>query len=255
MRLLVFGAAGELGTQICIAAPPDWEVRASTRVFADVTRLADMHREVRYFRPNVVINCAGVLRGDDAPDPEFVAVNALAPYNIADACEAYGAKLVQISTDCVFAGHRARWNMITDTPDAQDLYGRSKMLGEVRAPHVAVVRTSFIGPTSRLWRWLEGEAKAGKTNVPGWERASWSGSTSREVAEALIAAIETDVLPWGRVAQLATEAPISKRQAVQALVKHLGLPLIVEPVDWPHLNMALCPTLTIRPFGAAIEDL
>ena len=71
-------------------------------------------------------------------------VNALLPHRLAELCLAAGARLVHMSTDCVFSGLKGHY-VETDPSDAQDLYGRTKLLGEVNEPHCLTLRTSIIG--------------------------------------------------------------------------------------------------------------
>lgn len=97
-------------------------------------------------RPDVVINCIGMTKHHkEAVDPLLaIPINSLLPHRLADLCAAAGARLIHISTDCIFAGTQGSY--IEDDPaDAHDLYGKSKFLGEVNYPHAITLRTSTIG--------------------------------------------------------------------------------------------------------------
>ena len=93
-----------------------------------------------------MINCVGLIKQlADAEDPlQAIPINSLLPHRLSKLCELIGARLVHMSTDCVFAGDKGGYRE-SDPSDARDLYGRSKFLGEVAYPHTVTVRTSIIG--------------------------------------------------------------------------------------------------------------
>jgi dTDP-4-dehydrorhamnose reductase len=110
-------------------------------------------------RPDVVINAVGIVK--QRPDAKAaipsIAVNSLWPHVLADACERRNARMIHVSTDCVFSGSRGCY-VETDVPDAFDLYGRSKLLGEVTdRENTITLRTSIVG-------WQIGEP----TGLVGW---------------------------------------------------------------------------------------
>ena len=142
-----------------------------------------------YCSPDVVVNCAGIIKqqGPAQTAQNYIRVNALAPNILAELCERRGARLIQLSTDCVFSGRAGHYSE-ADIPDPVDLYDRSKLLGEVtHTPHLTV-RTSFIG-TDRfhnqglsLLDWFRRQSG----EVKGYTRAIWSGLTTLEVSRKLI---------------------------------------------------------------------
>ena len=157
----------------------------------DVLSDADLDRAMSAAKPDVVINAVGIVkqRRDADSATATIAVNALLPHRLADRCTAAGARLVHISTDCVFAGTKGAYTE-ADFPDAHDLYGRSKLLGEVDRAGCLTVRTSMVGReirTSRgLFEWFfshRGEI------VPGFTRARFSGLTTVELSR-----VVTDII-------------------------------------------------------------
>jgi len=205
MKLLIIGVSGMLGQTLfkVAAQQPDVEVYGSVRhrdarmldfLHTSETRIfeCDLGAEIDpllYCSPDVVINCAGIIKqqGTAQTALNYIRVNSLAPYILADLCERRGARLIQLSTDCVFSG-RAGHYAETDTPDPVDLYDRSKLLGEVtHEPHLTV-RTSFIGfdrfhnQGLSLLDWFNRQAG----EVKGYTRAIWSGLTSLEVSRNLL---------------------------------------------------------------------
>jgi len=106
--------------------------------------LADVLAKVR---PDVVINCVGLIKQlSSANDPlSALPINAMLPHRLAKLCALLGARLVHISTDCVFSGSKGSYTE-RDVSDANDLYGRSKFIGELHdLPHAITLRTSIIG--------------------------------------------------------------------------------------------------------------
>jgi dTDP-4-dehydrorhamnose reductase len=133
--------------------------------------------------PDVVINCVGLVKQLAQSNSVLAAVpiNSLLPHRLALLCKAAGARLVHISTDCVFSGEQGDYRE-SDRPDAADLYGMSKLIGEVTEPHTITLRTSMIGHELRssrsLLEWFLGQ----KGIVKGYSRAIFSGLPTVELA-------------------------------------------------------------------------
>ncbi|HEX6050768.1 MAG TPA: SDR family oxidoreductase [Gemmatimonadaceae bacterium] len=210
MRALVLGAGGMLGHRLWREltdrletfaairrpyrdyAPLNWfdERRVIDRV--DATNATDLERALRVARPDVVINAVGLVKQrEDAADPvRTIAINALLPHQLAARAALAGARLIHLSTDCVFSGRRGNYSE-DDIPDAVDLYGRSKLLGEVDYGGALTIRTSMvgreIGSARGLLEWFL--AHRGES-VRGFARARFSGLTTLELSR-VIAAIAT----------------------------------------------------------------
>ncbi|MDF1656648.1 MAG: SDR family oxidoreductase [Verrucomicrobiales bacterium] len=165
MRVLVIGASGMIGSTVLsvLSEKREWEVfgtarhqgikryfrpEVSERILAGVD--LDSHDQiVRAFssvRPDVVINCAGLTKHrPEASDPlASIAINALMPHRLAEICKLSSSRLIHVSTDCVFSGRKGYYTE-TDLPDAEEIYGRSKILGEVDYENAVTLRTSTIG--------------------------------------------------------------------------------------------------------------
>ncbi len=102
----------------------------------DATDTDAVIRIITQEKPDVVINCVGVIKQLAASKDALtsIAINSLFPHRLAQICAAVNARLIQISTDCVFSGDKGGYRE-SDVPDARDLYGRSKLLGEADYPH------------------------------------------------------------------------------------------------------------------------
>lgn len=209
MRVLVIGGTGMLGHkvwQLLRKRFDTWvtvrsaEPLAATGLFAgnrvisgvQVDHFDSVVRACAQARPAVLVNCVGLVKQlKAAADPlPSIAVNALYPQRAAVLARAIGARLIQISTDCVFAGTRGGYSE-TDVPDARDLYGLTKLLGEVAGPGLLTLRTSIIGrelaATTGLTEWFLAH-RGGR--VRGYAKARFSGVTTRVLAGVVADVIE-----------------------------------------------------------------
>lgn len=205
MRILVLGASGMLGNAMIrvLNEKTDWQVHgtirseSSKRFFrADIAeRLltgvdVDQHDSLMqaFIRthPDVVINCVGLIKQlADAEDPlQAIPINALLPHRLARLCELSGARLVHMSTDCVFAGDKGGYRE-SDPSDARDLYGRSKFLGEVAYPHAVTLRTSIIGHELQSAHGLVGWFLSQQERCNGYTRAIFSGLPTIVLAQVI----------------------------------------------------------------------
>jgi dTDP-4-dehydrorhamnose reductase len=213
MRVLVLGGAGMLGHKVWQTLRERVDTRVTlrsdlgeysrldlfdaSRVHAgvDAMRFETVEAAFEAARPQAVVNCIGIVKQlPAAKDPiASLTVNSLLPHRLAALCRAGGARLIHISTDCVFSGRKGSY-LESDAPDAEDLYGRTKLLGEPHEadPAALTLRTSIIGrelrSTTGLVEWLL--AQRGRT-VKGYTKAVFSGLTTRELARVLAAVIET----------------------------------------------------------------
>lgn len=136
--------------------------------------------------PDVVINCIGVTarHPDFADSSKVFAANSVLPHRLLAECTRIRARLIHISTDCVFLGDKGGYTE-KDAPSAIDIYGISKMLGEVDAPNALTIRTSLIGPELHHQRGLLEWFLAQKDLVTGYRRSIFSGLTTLEFAKVL----------------------------------------------------------------------
>ena len=210
MRALVLGGAGMLGHTLWRELQRRMDAFATVRgsreeyedlAWFDPSRVigsvdaqsdADLDRAMSIAKPDVVVNAVGIVkqRRDAQNAASTIAVNALLPHRLADRCEQSGARLIQVSTDCVFAGTRGSYAE-SDVPDARDLYGRSKLLGEVDRDGCLTIRTSMVGREIRAARGLlEWFFSHRGESVPGFTRARFSGLTTLELSRVIADIVE-----------------------------------------------------------------
>lgn len=184
-------------------------------------RLFDQHR------PTVVINCVGLVKQlDDAKNPlAAIPINATLPHRLAQLCALVGARLVHLSTDCVFSGDKGGYTE-DDLPDARDVYGRTKLLGEVTYPHTLTLRTSIIGHElsshHSLICWFLKQEGA----VRGFSRAIFSGFPTVEIARI----IDRYVLPHPELHGLyhLSAAPIDKFSLLKLVASIYGKTIEID---------------------------
>ena len=169
-------------------------------------------------RPDVVINCVGVVKQLSSSSDPLVALplNSLLPHRLASICKVRGARLIHLSTDCVFSGKGGLYKE-DDVPDAQDLYGVSKRLGEVNYPHTVTLRTSIIGHELNGSRSLVDWFLAQVGCVNGFDQAIYSGLPTVEIARI----IRDYVLPNDDLSGLyhVSAGPITKYELLNLLAK------------------------------------
>ncbi|MBS1793975.1 MAG: SDR family oxidoreductase [Acidobacteria bacterium] len=153
----------------------------------DVFEPAGLFEALAEIRPDVVVNAIGIVKQvpDSKNDEKTIYINALLPHKIAAFTAPRGIRLINISTDCVFSGRQGSY-VETDFPDAGDLYGKSKHLGEVRGENCLTIRTSIIGrelfTRHSLIEWFLSN-RGGR--VVGFKKAYFSGFTTIEMADIL----------------------------------------------------------------------
>lgn len=259
MRILVLGASGMLGnamlrylhangedvrgtvrSQRAAQSLPD-ETRPLLIDGVDVAQQDSLVAGLAKAKPDVVINCIGIVKQLASAENPLVAVpvNTLLPHRLAQLCALAGARLIHISTDCVFSGNKGMYTE-DDIPDAQDLYGRSKLLGEVDCPHAITLRTSIIGRelngSRSLVDWFLSQTDA----VMGYRRAIYSGLPTVELARVIC----EFVLPRPELHGLyhVSSDPISKLDLLGVLAKTYERSIQITPDDELVIDRSLDST-------------
>ena len=240
-KVLVLGATGMLGNAMLrvLSASPGCTAEGSARSAAGVRLLPEslwpavhtgvdvenpdaLARLLGRVRPQVVVNCIGLVKQlAEADDPlAALPINAMLPHRLSALCALVGARLVHISTDCVFAGSRGGYTE-ADLPDAQDLYGRSKLLGEVTGDaHAITLRTSIIGHELASAHGLVAWFLAQPGAVRGYAKAVFSGLPTVELAHV----VRDHVLPRPDLHGLyqISAAPIDKLTLLRLVAAQYG---------------------------------
>ena len=260
MKILVVGATGMIGNAMIrvLSEKADWEVFGTAR--AEISRRlfrpdiaerlvfgvdAEQHdtlvKAFTLIRPDVVINCAGLTKHKPyAEDPLVsIPINSLMPHRLAGLCKLASARLIHVSTDCVFSGEQGNYTEEAFA-DARDVYGKSKALGEVDYPHAVTLRTSTIGHEFEtkygLLEWFlsqEGRCK-------GYNRAVFSGLPTVVFARVVRDVIITNSELSG-IYHVAAKA-INKFELLKLIADVYGKEIEIELDDGLVINRSLDAT-------------
>lgn len=249
MKILVVGASGMIGSTMLrvmyekypssvigtVRDPSigrffDPDVGAHLISGVDVEDHDSLVRVLGDVRPDVVINCAGLTKHKPGAEDPLISlpINTLMPHKLSRLCALMGARFIHISTDCVFSGKRGLYTE-DDPADAEDVYGKSKLLGEVTYPNSITLRTSTIGrelnSTYGLLDWF----LAQKESCRGYTKAIFSG-----LPTVLFARIVRDVvIPNKELSGLfhVSAEPIAKYDLLQLIAGVYGKAIDIIPDD------------------------
>jgi dTDP-4-dehydrorhamnose reductase len=249
MRILVIGITGMLGNAVyryfnqdtsheVFGTARSGRARASFPAAlhagiiegVDATDMDSLALAFARSRPDLVVNAVGLVKQLRASEDPLNAlpINALFPHRLARLCAVAGARMVHVSTDCVFNGSRGGYTE-ADLPDAPDLYGRSKLLGEVDYPHAITLRTSIIGHELGGQTGLVGWFLSQEGRVRGYRRAVFSGLPTVELARV----IADRVVPNPGLHGLyhVASSPINKCELLTLVARAYGKDIEIVPDD------------------------
>jgi len=200
---------------------------------------------------DVVINAAGVIPQSGKTD--YFHANAKFPHLLQDLCESSGARLIHISTDCVFSGAKGGYTE-NDTPDATTDYGISKIGGEPQGS--TVIRTSIIGEEKKgkksLLEWVK--EQDGKT-IKGFTTHMWNGVTCWQLSKVIRQIIEQKNF-WKGVRHVCSPEPVSKYELVRIIIEVYKLNIMLEPEPGHRVDKTLCGYgFVIPPIEEQIKEL
>jgi len=260
-KVLILGASGMLGHKLftMLSEYDNLKVDATVRSIEEGRwfpreLLANIHENVDAdnfdtiihaiadLKPDVVINCIGIIKQmSAAQDPVIsISINALFPHRLALACKAADARMIHISTDCVFDGAKGNYSE-KDQSNATDLYGRTKFLGEVYYPHCVTLRTSIIGHELKGKHGLIEWFLAQKGKVRGFTNAIYSGFPTVEIARIISKYVITDTDLKGLYH--VSSNPISKYDLLKLVSERYKKSIEVEPYHDLRLDRSLDSTL------------
>lgn len=273
MKILILGTSGMLGHAVMrtlFGSSSDIEVYGAARsssvcnalteipadqflIGFDAEKTDNLIEIFAQIQPDVVINCVGVVKQLEAAiDPlRVLPLNTMLPHRLERLCASAGARLIHISTDCVFSGTRGGY-LESDDSDATDLYGKSKYLGEVSGVNSVTLRTSIIGhelnTSHSLIEWFLRQ----QGDIRGYTNAIFSGLSTIELARV----IRDFVLPNPRLSGLyhVAAAPISKYDLLNLVAKVYGKPIKIAPCHSVVIDRSLNGQLFAKEAGYHAPD-
>jgi dTDP-4-dehydrorhamnose reductase len=269
VRILVLGGAGMLGhkmfqvlrqrfpeTYCSILGSRDDELHKKITLFQqgnvvehfDALNFQVVQDVLGKLKPDHVINCIGIIKQrPEAKDYILsITLNSLFPHRLAELCRSWGGRLIHISTDCVFSGKHGNYGE-DDPSDAEDLYGKTKFLGEVQGDQALTLRTSIIGRELQHYQsLLEWFLSQDHGKVHGFKRAFFSGVTTNHLAEVVANLMENHPNLTG-LYQVASSA-ISKYDLLCLLREAYRLDIEILPDE----GLAIDRSLKVDRFRNAI---
>lgn len=256
-RVLILGGTGMLGHRLYLELRNKYQVMITIRgsfksldkykVFqkeevredVDALNFDSIIRALASFKPHVVLNCIGLIKQlPISTDPIYaINVNSLLPHRISLICASSGIRFIHISTDCVFSGKTGNY-VEEDISDADDLYGRSKYLGEVNyKPHSLTIRTSIIGLELKVKLGLVEWFLRQEGQVKGFTKVIYSGLTTNEFAKI----VSDFIIPNDKLSGLyhVSTEPISKYELLSIVKKVFKKEIEIIPDESIVLDRSL----------------
>jgi len=266
VRILILGGDGMLGHQLLKFLAPRHEVKvtlrqdldaySSYRLFdkdnaytgVDVRSFERLVEVVADFRPEAIINAVGIVKQRPTAKESIpsLEINSLLPHRLSVLCKGIGARLIHLSTDCIFSGKKGNYQE-NDPADAVDLYGKTKFLGETQDSHCLTLRTSIIGRelsrNKSLLEWFLAQSGT----IKGFTKAIYTGFTTLEMSRIIENMLVNHPEASG-VYQVSSE-PISKYDLLLLFREKLGHKVEIIPDDKFYCDRSLDSSRFRKEFG------
>ena len=250
LRILILGANGMLGKMVSLyfGSLKNYSLVFSSRSdstflnenFHDSIELYDVLNDNFYdfaskVKPDVIINCIGRIKPTiDESDPisvsETININSFLPLEIQKYASDNNARYFQIGTDCVFSGKDGNYNE-KNYLDAEDLYGKSKIVGEIEGINKSLIRSSIIGPEEgkgfSLMNWF---LKNTQQEVSGYKNHLWNGVTTLNFAKVVEGFILNSEFNF-KTQHLIPKNTITKANLLEEFKKHFNKDLGIKHID------------------------
>jgi len=266
-KILVLGSTGMLGHQVVkylnnfdgfVVDDISYrnKLRKSTIIVNAMDKTA-LEEVIIRLNPDFIINCIGVLINGSHNEGRAIYLNAYLPHQLKEISENINAKLIHISTDCVFSGLKGQY-IETDPRDGQGVYSQTKILGEIIDNINLTLRTSIIGPELKdngegLFHWFMNQSG----NIFGYSKSIWSGVTTIELAKTIKWAIDNHITGLYHVTN---NSSISKHDLLQLFQKYTQKEINIDPIDGKSVNKSLLDTRKvinyhIPSYGAMVKKM
>ncbi|MEB2778407.1 SDR family oxidoreductase [Algoriphagus sp. D3-2-R+10] len=249
-KLLILGSTGMLGHQVFFNMEKSKEFQVydlsfrnklrDQTIICDITDFTKLEKIIKEIRPDVLINCIGILiEGSNQNPKNSILINAYFPHWLTSVADEIDSKVIHISTDCVFSGKKGGY-LESDFRDADDVYGRGKALGEIFSNKHLTLRTSIIGPEIKqkgegLFHWFmkqEGE-------INGFTKAFWGGVTTIELSKVILSAIKQNL---SGLYHVTNGISINKYDLLNLFKKYSNKNITINEVEGKHVDKSLSDT-------------
>jgi len=245
-KILVLGSTGMLGHQV-VKYLNDFDefivddisyrnkLRKNT-IIVDAMDKTALKVAIIKLKPNFIINCIGVLVNGSQNQEKAVYLNAYLPHQLKEISKNINAKLIHISTDCVFSGSKGQY-IETDSRDGQGVYSQTKILGEIIDDTNLTLRTSIIGPELKnngegLFHWFMNQSGS----ISGYTKSIWSGVTSIELAKAIKWSIDNNTTG---LYHITNNKSISKYELLKLFQKYTNKEINIGLIDGNNINKSI----------------
>ena len=250
-KVLILGSSGLIGHQVYNYLKDNRDFVLSnisyTRKLNNETILLDVRKDqyffdqIRHIQPNYIVNCIGGLISEAKQDPKrAMFLNAHLPHKLAKLANNINAKLIHMSTDCVFSGNKKSPYVETDEKDGLDTYAKTKSLGEIVSKNHLTIRTSVIGPeiinaSGELFHWFMSQSGI----IEGFTKAIWSGVTTIELAKAIKWCIDNNITG---LYHLTNGIPLNKYDLLHLFKKYTNKNIEILKVEGIATNKSFIDT-------------
>ena len=262
-RVLILGSTGLIGHQVhnYLKSNGGYELHniAYRNKLQENTTLIDARdennliKQIVSIRPQYIVNCIGILIGGSNKDPEnAIFLNSYMPHRLTRLADKINAKLIHISTDCVFSGDKKEPYIEMDEKDGRGVYAKTKGLGEVISDKHLTLRTSVVGPELKndgeeLFHWFMGQSG----EIPGYTKAIWSGVTTTELAKAVKWSIDHHITGLYHVTN---NSSISKYDLLQLFQKYTKKDINIKPFSGKDANKSFIDTRLLMDYKIPSYD-
>jgi dTDP-4-dehydrorhamnose reductase len=262
-KVLVLGSAGLIGHQVYnyLKDSDNYELHniSYQNKIQDDTVLLDARNEqvfidkITSISPKYIVNCIGILIDGSNADPEnSIFLNSYMPHRLTRLADKINAKLIHISTDCVFSGDKKEPYIETDEKDGRGVYAKTKGLGEIISDKHLTLRTSVVGPELKndgeeLFHWFMGQSG----EIPGYTKAIWSGVTTTELAKAGKWSIDHHITGLYHVTN---NSSISKYDLLQLFQKYTKKDINIKPFSGKDVNKIFIDTRLLMDYEIPSYD-
>jgi dTDP-4-dehydrorhamnose reductase len=244
-RVLILGSSGMLGHKVYnyLKKNSSFDLAnfSGSRKLNSETILLNARNEKKFInsihlsRPDYIVNCIGALiKGSNANPEQAIFLNSYLPLMLERVSDSIGAKLIHISTDCVFSGDKKTPYVENDIKDGRGLYAITKSLGELIGVNSLTLRTSIIGPELNsngegLFNWFMSQSGS----INGFTKMIWSGVTTLELSKAIKWAIDHEI---NGIYHITNNQTINKNELLGLFKVHTNKLIDINPVEENNID-------------------